>query len=142
MRDNRDLFAGDKRRSVSHRYGLYRNFHTIKSVCFPFPTAGERGCFFVLAGHCNGYMLVAGGFVVRGIEPAPAHAGDVDLRPGVGGAVLAFAHSDVAGNKSRPKTPMAGGLHHEHREVAAGSGTQKERLGKEAGPRLPRGERI
>ena len=112
----------------SRRYGLHGNFHTIKGVWFPFPSAGKRGRFFVLAGHCNGHVLIADAFVVRWIEAAPAHAGYVDLRPGVGGAVLPFTHLDIAGHKSRPKTPMPRGFHHEHRVVAAGPGAQSERL--------------
>ena len=42
--------------------------------------------------------------------------------------MLAFAHYDVACDKSRPKTPMPGGLHHEHRVVAAASGVPCECL--------------
>jgi hypothetical protein len=81
----------------------------------------------VLAGHCNGHMLGADGFVVGGIKAEPAPAGDIDFGPGVGGAVLAFTHLDIASDKSCPKTPMARGFHHEHRIVSAGPGTQKER---------------
>jgi len=61
----------------------------------------------VLASDCNGHMLGADAFVVRGIKAAPALAGDIDLSPGVGGAVLAFTHLDVAGDKSGPKTDVA-----------------------------------
>ena len=73
-------------------------------------------------------MLGTGEFVIRGIEASPARAGKVNLRLSMGGTVLAFAHLDVAGDKSRTEPPMSGSLHHEHRVVAAGSGTQGERL--------------
>ncbi len=118
---------GPVRPGPLRRDDLHGDFHTVKSVWFSFPSAGERGRFFVLAGHGDSHMLEAGAFVVRGIEAAPALAGHVDLRPGVRGAVLAFTHSDVAGDKSRSETPMSRGFHHEDRVVAAGSGAQSER---------------
>jgi len=88
----------------------------------------------MLAGHGNWHMLEANEFVVSGIEAAPARAGKVDLGPGVGGAVLAFPHLDVARDKSRAKAQMPGSLHHEHRVVAAGSGAPRERLAGELKP--------
>src|SRR5258708_23474051 len=115
-------------RGFYRRYHLHGDFHPIKGVRRPVPGAGERGCLFLLAGHANGDMLGAGEFVIRGIEAAPARAGDVNLRPSVGGTVLTFAHLYVAGDKSRTKPPMPGSLHHQHRVVPAGSSTQGERL--------------
>src|SRR5262249_49672326 len=54
--------------------------------------------------------------------------GNVDFRPSMRGAVLTFAHLDVAGDESRPEPPMPRALHHEHREVAARSSTEHQRL--------------
>src|SRR5271167_1570508 len=82
----------------------------------------------MFSGHSNGHMLGADGFVVGGIKAEPAPAGHIDFGPGVGGAVLAFTHLDIASDKSRPKTPMPRGFHHEHRIVSAGPGAQSERL--------------
>src|SRR5580704_10143290 len=90
----------------------------------------------MLAGHCNGHMLGADGFVVRGIKAEPASAGDIDFSPGMGGAVLAFTHLDIASDKSRPKTQMARRFHHEHRIISTGPGTQKERLAGKLDPGL------
>ena len=73
-------------------------------------------------------MLGAGELVIRRIEPAPARTGEVNLRPSVGGSVLAYAHLYIAGNKSRTKPPMPGSLHHEHREISAGAGPQSNGL--------------
>src|SRR5271157_296610 len=112
----------------SQRHDLHGDFHPIPGVRRPFPGTGERGGLVLLTGDSNGDMLGAGEFVVRGIVAPPARAGNVDLGPGVGGTVLARAHLDVAGDKSRSKTPMPGSLHHEHGIVAARSGAQSERL--------------
>ena len=73
-------------------------------------------------------MLGAGEFVIRGIEAAPARGGKVNFHPSMGGTVLAFARLYVADDNSRTEPPMPGSLHHEHRVVTAGPGTQRERL--------------
>src|SRR5271157_1806571 len=90
----------------------------------------------MFSGHCNGHMLGADGLVVSGIKAEPTPAGDIDFGPGVGGAVLAFTHLDIASDKSCPKTPMARGFHHEHRIISTGPGTQKERLAGKLDPGL------
>src|SRR5271163_4426717 len=73
-------------------------------------------------------MFAADELVVRGIEAAPAGAGDVDLGPGVSGAMLAFGHLDITGDKSRAESPIPRCFHHEHREVAAGPAAARECL--------------
>jgi len=49
----------------------------------------------VLARDGDRDMLGAGKFIVGWIEAPPTGAGDVNLRPGVGRAMLAFAHHAV-----------------------------------------------
>ena len=46
----------------------------------------------MFARHADRDMFTADEFVIRRIEAAPSGAGDVDLRPGVSGAMLAFGH--------------------------------------------------
>jgi hypothetical protein len=42
--------------------------------------------------------------------------------------MLTLSHLDITRDKSRPESPIPGGLHHEHREVAAGSAAALECL--------------
>src|SRR6516225_3032206 len=107
---------------------LHGHFHPIKCIRRTLPRTGEGRSFFVFAGHGDRDMLETGEFVVSRVETSPTRSGDVNLRPGMSGPVLAFAHHNIAGDKSRPKTQMPGGLHHEHRIVAAGSGSQRDCL--------------
>src|SRR5262249_30049485 len=90
-----------------------------EGVCWPMPGAGERRSLFLLARHGNRDMLAANDLVVGRIKSVPARARNVDFRPSMRGAVLTFAHLDVASDESCPKPPMARAFHHEHREVAA-----------------------
>src|SRR5262245_56068495 len=83
------------------------------------PGAGERRSLFLLARHGNRDMLAANDLVVGRIKSVPARARNVDFRPSMRGAVLTFAHLDVASDESCPKPPMARAFHHEHRDVAA-----------------------
>src|SRR5215469_6576221 len=92
------------------------------------PGAGERRSLFLLARHGNRDMLASNDFVVGRIKSVPARAGNVDFRPSMRGAVLTFAHLDVASDESRPEPPMPRAFHHEHREVAARSTTEHQRL--------------
>src|SRR5262245_63110935 len=92
------------------------------------PRAGERRSLFLLARHGNRDMLTASDLVVGWIKSVPARAGNVDFRPSMRGAVLTFAHLDVAGDESRPESPMPRVLHHEHGEVAARSTAECQRL--------------
>src|SRR5215831_16075089 len=82
-------------------------------------TAGNYG---------NRDMLAANDLVVGWIKSVPARAGNVDFRPSMRGAVLTFAHLDVASDESRPKPPMPRAFHHEHREIAARSTAERQRL--------------
>ncbi len=59
--------------------------------------------FFVLAGHSDGNMLVAGELIVGRIETVPACARDVDFRPGMGVAVLTFRHLNISARNRRLK---------------------------------------
>ena len=78
----------DGKRALSRSNRLHGHFHSIESGRFSVPIAGERKGFLVRAGHGNGHMFGAGGFVVRGIKAESALAGGVDFRPGIGGTVL------------------------------------------------------
>src|SRR5262249_7781949 len=49
-------------------------------------------------------------------------------RPSMRGTVLTFAHLDVASDESCPEPPMPRAFHHEHREAAARSTTEHQRL--------------
>src|SRR5262245_5972197 len=91
------------------------------------PGAGERRSLFLLARHGNRDMLAANDLVVGRIKSVPARAGNVDFRPSMRGAVLTFAHLDVASDESRPEPPMPRAFHHEHREVAARSTAEAAR---------------
>src|ERR1700722_16556214 len=73
-------------------------------------------------------MFAANEFIVGGIVAAPPSTGNIDLGPGVGCAMLTLGHLDVSGDKPRTETPIAGGLHHQHREVTARSATEPERV--------------
>src|SRR5262249_46664046 len=92
------------------------------------PGAGERRSLFLPARHGNRDMLAANDLVVGRFKSVPARAGNGDFRPSMGGAVLTFAHLDVASDESRPEPPMPRAFHHEHREVAARSTTEHQRL--------------
>src|SRR5262247_3956727 len=70
------------------------------------PGAGERRSLLLLARHGNRDMLTANDLVVGRIKSVPARAGNVDFGPSMRGAVLTFAHLDVAGDESRPEPPM------------------------------------
>src|SRR5262249_6032954 len=109
------------------RYELAPLHHSIASSARPMPGARERRSLFLLARHGNRDRLTASDLVGR-IKSVPARAGNVDFRPSMRGAVLTFAHLDVAGDESRPEPPMPRALHHEHREVAARSSTEHQRL--------------
>src|SRR6266436_7471890 len=89
-------------------HDLHGDIHPIKGVRRTLPRTREGGSLLVLAGHGDRDMLEPGEFVVSRIETSPARSGDVDLRPGMGGTVLAFAHHDIAGDKSRSKTQTPG----------------------------------
>ena len=54
-----------------------------------------------LARDGDGDVLAADPLVVGRIEALPAGARHVDLGPGMGRAMLAFTHLDVAGDKAR-----------------------------------------
>src|SRR5262249_1949943 len=69
-------------------------------VCWPMPGAGERRSLFLLARHGNRDMLAANDLVVGRIKSVPARARNVDFRPSMRGAVLTFAHLDVASDES------------------------------------------
>src|ERR1700733_13955099 len=73
-------------------------------------------------------MFAASEFIVGGIVAAPPGTGNIDLGPGVSCAMLTLGHLDVSGDKSSAETPIAGGLHHQHREVTARSTTEPERV--------------
>ena len=62
-------------------------------------------------------LLSAGAFVV---SIGCLYRGDIRIGfyP-VLAVMLSLGHLDVAGDKSRPKSPVAGGFHHKNREVAA-----------------------
>src|ERR1700735_5310169 len=92
------------------------------------PYPGKRACFFLFARYGDGNMLVAGKLVVCRVEPAPACARNIDFRPGVRGTVLALCHLDIAGDKSRAKSPMPCGLHHEYRKIPARTARTHERV--------------
>src|SRR5215470_7705847 len=92
------------------------------------PGSRVRRSFFLLARHGHRDMLAATDLVVGRIKSVPARGGNVDFRPSMRGAVLTFAHLDVASDESCPKPPMPRAFHHEHREVAARSTTEHQRL--------------
>src|SRR5262245_61708975 len=92
------------------------------------PGAGERRSLLLFARDSNRDMLAANDLVIGRIKSVPARARNVDFRPSMRGAVLTFAHLDVAGDESRPEPPMPRALHHEHREVAARSTAECQRL--------------
>src|SRR5262245_43986402 len=85
-------------------HDLHGDLHPIKGIRRTFPRTRERGSLLVLAGHGNRDMLETGEFVVSRIETSPARSGNIDLGPGMGSAMLAFAHYDIARDQSRPKT--------------------------------------
>ena len=89
----------------------------------------------MFARHRDGDMFAANEFVVGGIEATPPGAGDVDLRPGVSGAMLTLSHLDITGDKSRAESPLAGSLHHKHREVAARAAAARKRLVRQLNPK-------
>src|SRR6516165_2244860 len=95
-------------------HDLDGDFHPIKCLRWTVPRTRERRSLLVFAGHGDRDMLEPGEFVVRRIETSPTRSGNIDLGPGMGGAVLAFAHYDIARDKSCRKTQMPGSLHHEH----------------------------
>ena len=82
----------------------------------------------MFARHGDGDMFAANELIVCGIEAAPPGTGDVDLRPGVRGAMLTLSHLDITGDKPRAKSPISGSLHHKHREVAARAAAARKRL--------------
>src|SRR5262245_49061560 len=92
------------------------------------PGAGERRSLFLLARHGNRDMLAANELVVGRIKSVPARAGNVDFRPSIRGTVLTFSHLDLAIDEPVPNPPMPRAFHHEHREVAARSTTEHQRL--------------
>src|SRR6516164_9755995 len=126
------LFAGHSN-GLRHRCALQWNdlhgrFHPVEGVRWPMPGTGERRSLLLLARDSNRDMLAANDLVVSRIKSVPARAGNVDFRPSMRGTVLAFAHLDVASDESRPEPPMPRAFHHEHREVAARSTTERQRL--------------
>src|SRR5580700_7685019 len=90
----------------SKRNDLHRHFHVVERIRGAFPCPGNRTGLLLLAGHRNGNVLVAGNLVVGRVETTPACAWDVDLSPGVGGAVLTFRHLNIPAHKSRPESPV------------------------------------
>ena len=81
-------------------------------------------------------MLATNDFVVGRIKAVPTRARNVDFRPSMRGTVLTFAHLDVASDESRPEPPMPRAFHHEHREVAARSTAERQRLVRQLDSRL------
>ena len=57
----------------------------------------------MFARHSDGDMFAANELVVCGIEAAPPAAGDVDLRPGVRGAMLTLSHLTVTNRAPNPR---------------------------------------
>src|SRR5258705_13159909 len=119
-----------------HVHDLHRYLHALEGIRIPRPAAGQRTGLVLLTGHGDGNMLAAGKLVVGRIEAVPARAGDVDFGPGMRGPVLALAHLDVAGDEARAEAPVARSLHHQHREVAARSAAERQRVMRELNPRL------
>lgn len=105
---------------------MYAYVHAVEGIARAGPSAGEGGGFFLFSGDAYGDVLTVGEFVVGGVEAVPACAGEVDFGPGVGGAVLAGGHLDVAGDEAGAEAPVAGGFHHEDGIVAAGAGAEGE----------------
>src|SRR5262249_12520543 len=66
------------------------------------PRAGERRSLFLLARHGNRDVLSTNDLVVGRIKSVPARAGNVDFGPSMRGAVLTFAHLDVASANLAP----------------------------------------
>src|ERR1044072_3012802 len=81
-------------------------------------------------------MFVAGKLVVGGIKAVPTGTRNIDLRPGMCGAVLTFVHLDVPRDEPRPETPMPCGLHHEDREIPGRAAASSKRVTRQLDSRI------
>src|SRR5580704_9753789 len=125
-----------KRLPTSKRNDLHRYFHIAERVCRPFPHPGNRTSLFLFAGDRDGNMLVARKLVVGRIETAPTRTGNVNFRPGMGGAMLTFRHLNIPTDKSRSESPVPCSFHHEHRKVAARTTAARQRIARQLDARI------
>ena len=95
----------------SYRYYLHGDFHPVKGIDWTLPASAQWRGSLGITRDGNGNVFRPGEYIVRGIEPKPARAGNVNFCPSMRRPVLVVVHLNISGNETRSETPMPGGLH-------------------------------